>query len=173
MNITLKKRIIMTHILSPLATRNQQKKRINHFEYDQFSKNERKYIYKTKQRKYSEITSIISKKGELKTKLVGVCFNRKKAMEQKEFSLEEYRQEFGQKAVSKLKVTKGTRTFIDRSGYSFNKGDLVLNNNRMQVISGVTNGGLYVRIVGEKTKNFKPSELVILERAKNFRRVNW
>ena len=159
--------------LVALGDKKPTKKRINHFEYDQFSKNERKYIYKTKQRKYSEITSIISKKGELKTKLVGVCFNRKKAMEQKEFSLEEYRQEFGQKAVSKLKVTKGTRTFIDRSGYSFNKGDLVLNNNRIQVISGVTNGGLYVRIVGEKTKNFKPSELVILERAKNFRRVNW
>jgi len=49
-------------------------------------------------------------------------YNRKKAMNQKEDSLEEFRAKYTQKHVSQLKVLKGIVKFQDRSHYSFEKG---------------------------------------------------
>ena len=133
-------------------------------EYEQFSRNSRKYIYATKQRRYSEIIN-----GKAKT----VAYNRNKAMEQKGDSLVEYRHKNGEKKVSKLKVTKGFRPFIDKSNYQFESGDLIRFKSKNYVVSGNSNGGTYVRLKGQGNHNFKPKELQLIEKSKGFRRINW
>lgn len=143
---------------------NAPSKRIEHIVYEQFSRNSRKYIYATKQRKYASKID-----GKWKT----VCNNRKKAMEQKNDSLFEYRNKYGQKSVSKLKATKGFQPFVDRTNYQFDAGDLVSLEGKFCVISGNSNGGTYVRIKGQGVKNFKPKDLILIEKSKGFRRTNW
>ena len=100
-------------------------------------------------------------------------YNRKKAMNQKEDSLEEFREKYTQKHVSQLKVLKGTVKFQNRSNYSFEKGDLVKLNGKLRVISGNTNNGRYVRLKNEGATNFSPKELTMLNPRQNFRRINW
>lgn len=134
------------------------------FEYDQFKRNSRLYLYSTKQRRYS-----VKVDGKMKV----VARNRNKAMEQKEDSLAEYRQKHGEKAVSKLNLTKGFRPFIDKSNYQFEAGDLVWFKGSKYVISGNSNGGAYVRLKGQGNLNFKPKELQLIEKSRGFRRINW
>lgn len=138
--------------------------RAKHTIYNQYARNARTYIYVTKQRRYSE------KVGE---KWKPICYNRNKAMAQPKDSLAEYREKYGEKAVSKLRVTKGMRTFVDRSGYVFEAGDLVVFKRKMYVVAGNSNGGIYVRLTGQGSTNFKPRDLKLLEKHKGFRRVNW
>ena len=132
-------------------------------EYEQFANNKRVFIYATTKRRY---TAIIDGKKV-------TVYNRKKAMNQKEDSLEEFREKYTQKHVSQLKVLKGTVKFQDRSHYSFEKGDLVTLNGKLRVISGNTNNGKYVRLKNEGTTNFSPKELTMLNPRQNFRRINW
>ena len=133
------------------------------FEYEQFANNKRVFIYATTTRRYT---------GIINGKKINV-YNRKKATNQKEDSLEEFRENHSKKQVSQLKVLKGTTKFQDRSKYIFEKGDLVKFNGKIRVISGNTNGGAYVRLKNEGTKNFKPKELKLIEKTRNFRRTNW
>ena len=132
-------------------------------EYEQFANNQRVFIYATTKRRYT--TMIDGKKINV--------YNRKKAMNQKEDSLEEFREKYSPKQVSQLKVLKGTQKFQDRSNYDFEKGDLVKIKGKMRVVSGNSNNGRYVRLKSEGTINFNPKELKRLEKSKNFRRINW
>ena len=132
-------------------------------EYEQFANNKRVFIYATTKRRY---TAIIDGKKI-------TVYNRKKAMNQKEDSLEEFRAKYTQKHVSQLKVLKGTVKFQNRSNYSFEKGDLVKLNGKLRVISGNTNNGRYVRLKNEGATNFSPKELTMLNPRQNFRRINW
>ncbi len=150
--------------LVALGEKTPSKERASVFEYTQFPRNNRVYIYATKQRRYSEIVN-----GKTKV----VCYNKNKAMAQSSDSLAEYRKEKGKRAVSKLKVTKGMRTFVDQSNYQFFKGDLVFYNKKLHVVKGNTNSGAYVRLEGQKNTNFKPKDLRLVEKNKGFRRTNW
>ena len=132
-------------------------------EYEQFARNKRVFIYATTRRRYT---------GMIDGKKINV-YNRKKATNQKEDSLEEFRENYSQKAVSQLKVLKGTVKFQDRSNYAFEKGDLIKIEGKTRVVSGNSNGGTYIRLKNEGNKNFKPKDLKLLESAKNFRRTNW
>ena len=150
--------------LVALGDEKPNKKRVLTTEYNQFSRNDRVYIYATKQRRYSE---------KVNGKWKGICYNRNKGEAQPTDSLAEYRKEKGEKAVSKLKVTKGMRTFVDRSNYQFYKGDLVSLKGKFFVVKGNTNSGLYVRLEGQGNVNFKPKDLRLVEKSKGFRRINW
>lgn len=132
-------------------------------EYEQFANNQRVFIYATTKRRYTTI---------IDGKKINV-YNRKKAMNQKEDSLEEFREKYSSKQVSQLKVLKGTVKFQDRSNYAFEKGDLVKINGKTRVVSGNSNNGRYIRLKDEGTINYNPKELKLLETRKNFRRVSW
>jgi hypothetical protein len=57
--------------------------------------------------------------------------------------------------------------------FLFNKGDLVNQKGKTNVITGTSNGGKYVRLMNQGTKNFKLNELKLLEKSKGFVRINW
>jgi hypothetical protein len=137
--------------------------RVNPYVYGQYSRNNRKFIYAQTQRKY---TAIID--GE---KII--IHNRKKALNQKTDSLEEFREKYGVKAVSNLKVLQGIKKMTSKDEFLFNKGDLVNQKGKTNVITGTSNGGKYVRLMNQGTKNFKLNELKLLEKSKGFVRINW
>jgi hypothetical protein len=132
--------------------------------YKQFSRNSRLWIFGTKARKY---TYRLPDGGQV------VCFNRQRATAQdgKKLSLAEFRKEYGKKAVSELKVVKGTRMWIDTSGYQFNKGDTVWYQGREETVLGNSNGGAYVRLVSEPKKNVKPKQCRLIQRSTGFVKV--
>ncbi len=132
--------------------------------YKQFSRNHRAWIFGTKGRKYT----YLSPEGEKIT-----CFNRARAtaQDEKKLSLVDFRDKQGKKAVSALKVVKGTRMWIDTSGYQFNKGDTVIYKGKIQVVLGNSNGGDYIRFVSDPKKNIKPKLCRLIQRSTGFVRV--
>ena len=132
--------------------------------FKQFSRNRRAWIHGTKLRKYTYTLS----NGEKV-----FCYNRKRAMAQSEdkLSLSDFRVKYGKKAVSALKVVKGTRMWVDSSGYQFSKGDIVLHQGVEQVVLGNSNGGSYVRLVNDPKKNVKPKLCRLIQKNSGFVRV--
>jgi hypothetical protein len=102
-----------------------------------------------------------------------VCYNRKRATAQDEnkLSLADFRLQYGKNAVSKLHVVKGTRMWIDTSGYQFNKGDTVAYNGKKEVVQGNSNGGAYIRLASDPKKNVKPAHCKLIQKATGFVRV--
>ena len=139
-------------------------KRCRSVVYQQFSRNHRAWIFGTKARRY---TYLLPDGKKL------VCYNRQRAMAQdeKKLSLADFRVEFGKKAVSRLKVVKGTRMWIDTSGYQLRKGDTVRYQGQINVVLGNTNGGTYIRLVSDPKKNVKPKLCQLIQRATGFVRV--
>lgn len=133
--------------------------------YKQFSRNNNRiWIYGTKTRRYTYFSPI----GE---KIV--CYNRARAtaQDEKKLSLADFRDKYGKKAVSGLKVVKGTRMWIDTSGYQFSKGDTVKYNGKTEVVQGNSNGGAYVRLVSDPNKNIKPRLCRLIQKSTGFVRV--
>lgn len=139
------------------------KNRVEPYFYGQYARNNRKFVYAQTQRKY---TGIID--GEKV-----IVHNRKKALNQKTDSLEDFREKYGVAEVSKLTVLQGMRKMTSREEFLFNKGDLIKHNGKNHVVSGTSNGGKYVRLMNQGTKNFKLNELKLLEKSKGFARTNW
>lgn len=132
--------------------------------YKQFSRNSRAWIFGTKARKYT-----YSLPGGEKV----VCYNRHRAtaQDEKKLSLNDFRVKYGKKAVSQLKVIKGTRMWIDNTGYQFNKGDVIQYQGKRQIVLGNSNGGAYIRLVSESKKNIKPTLCKLIQKANGFVQV--
>ena len=132
--------------------------------YQQFSRNSRAWIFGTKARRYTYLLPDGKKV---------VCYNRRRAtaQDEKKLSLACFREQYGKKAVSQLKVVKGTRMWIDTSGYQFNKGDTVCHQGQTHVVMGNTNGGAYIRLISAPKKNVKPKECQLIQRATGFVQV--
>lgn len=132
--------------------------------YQQFNRNNRVWIYGTKTRRYT----YHSPDGQKV-----VCYNRHRATAQTDnkLSLADFRLEYGKKAVSKLKVVKGTRMWLDTSGYQFRKGDTVRYNGEINVVQGNSNGGAYLRLVSDPKKNVKPNLCRLIQKSTGFVKV--
>ena len=137
--------------------------RVKPYFYGQYARNNRKFVYAQTQRKY---TAIID--GE---KII--VHNRKKAFNQKTDSLEDFREKYGEKEVSKIKVLQGIKKMTSKEEFLFNKGDLVNNKGKKKIVTGTSNAGKYLRLMGEGTKNFRLKECKLLEKSKGFVRINW
>jgi hypothetical protein len=142
---------------------NPSNNRVKPYLYEQYARNNRKFVYAQTQRKY--MTIIDDEKI--------IVHNRKKALNQKTDSLEEFREKYGEKEVSKIKVLQGIKKMNSKEIFLFNKGDLVNHKGKRNVITGTSNAGRYVRLKGQGTKNFKLNELTLLEKSKGFVRINW
>ena len=132
--------------------------------HKQFSRNSRAWIFGTKARKY---TYLLPNGNKV------VCYNRNRAtaQDEKKRSLADFREKYGKKAVSKLQVVKGTRMWINTSGYQFYKGDTVLYQGQMHTVLGNSNGGAYIRLVSSPKQNVKPNLCKLIQRANGFVRV--
>jgi len=132
--------------------------------HKQFNRNSRIWIYGTKARKYTY---------SLPNGKKVVCYNRNRATAQAEdkLSLVDFKAQYGKKAVSQLKVVKGTRMWIDNSGYQFNKGDTLYYNGKTDVVQGNTNKGAYLRLISNPKENVKPALCRLIQRAGGFVRV--
>lgn len=132
--------------------------------YRQFNRNNRVWIYGTKARRYTYLLP----DGKKIT-----CYNRHRAtaQDEKKLSLDCFREQYGKRAVSQLKVVKGTRMWINNNDYQFNKGDIVRYNGRKHVVQGNSNGGTYLRLASDPKKNVKPKDCRLIQRATGFVQV--
>ena len=83
-------------------------------------------------------------------------------------SLADFRDKYGKKAVSKLKVVNGFRMWIDTSGYYFNNGDTVEYQGEVHVVLGNSNKGAYIRLVSDPKRNVKPKLCRLIQRNNGF-----
>ena len=132
--------------------------------YKQFSRNSRTWIFGTKARKYTYLLPDGKKV---------FCYNRHRATAQDDnkLSLADFRQKYGKEAVSALKVVKGTRMWVDTSGYQFNKGDTIKYQGEIHVVLGNSNKGAYIRLVSDPKKNVKPNLCRLIQRSNGFVRA--
>ena len=139
-------------------------KRCESATFKQFNRNSRVWIYGTKARKY---THLLANGKKI------VCYNRNRATAQDEakLSLADFREKYGKKAVSTLKVVKGTRMWLDNSGYQFSKGDTIFYKGKSDVVQGNSNGGTYLRLASDPKKNVKPRDCRLIQRVTGFVRV--